>query len=245
MAKIALITGANRGLGFETARQLSKAGVMSIIGARKPKQGERAAGELREQGFDVGWVALDVTSESSVKEAADQVRTRHGRLDILINNAGVLPEATAGGDRGPVDVDLFRETFETNVFGPVRVIEQFLPLLRESDAGRIVNVSTTMGSLADQLDPSSPYYQLPLPAYRSSKTALNGITVGLSKLLADTPIKVNSICPGSVQTDLAPGNREQAPLTPEQGARIVIEIATLPEDGPTGTFVDRDGVVAW
>jgi NAD(P)-dependent dehydrogenase (short-subunit alcohol dehydrogenase family) len=245
MARIALITGANRGLGFETARQLSKDGATSIIGARDPQQGERAAAELRAQGLDVDWVALDVTSESSVKQAAERVRARHGVLDILVNNAGILPEASAGEDRGPVDVATFRETFDTNVIGTVRVIEQFLPLLRESDAGRIVNVSTTMGSLTDQLDPSSPYYQLPFVAYRSSKTALNGITVGLSKLLADTAIKVNSICPGSVQTDLAPGNREQAPLTTEEGSRIVVEMAGLPDDGPTGTFVDRDGTVAW
>jgi len=145
----------------------------------------------------------------------------------------------------PMNAELFRETFETNVFGAVTVVREFLPLLRESEAGRIVNVSSTMGSLADQTDPASPYYALDVPAYRTSKLALTGITVALAKELAETPIKVNAICPGSVQTDLAPGNREQAPDTPEEGSRIVAEMATLGPDGPTGRFVDREGSVPW
>ena len=244
MARIALITGANRGLGFEVARQLALAGHTAVIGARDPRKGDRAAERLRDEGLTAEAVTLDVDDIASVRQAASAVGERHGKLDVLVNNAGILPEAT-GASAEAVDAGLFRKTFETNVLGPVTVIEQLLPLLRASDAGRIVNVSTTMGSLADQLDPSSPYHQLPFPAYRSSKTALNGVTVALSKLLADTPIKVNSICPGSVQTDLAPGNREQAPLTPEEGSRIVVEMATLPADGPTGAFVDADGLVAW
>jgi NAD(P)-dependent dehydrogenase (short-subunit alcohol dehydrogenase family) len=189
-------------------------------------------------------VELDVTSEASVRAAAQRVRGEHGGLDILVNNAGILPEAAAETD-ALIDVDLFRETYETNVFGAVTVIREFLPLLRESGAGRIVNVSTTMGSLTDQTDPASPYYGLDVPAYRTSKLALNGITVALAKQLADTPIKVNAICPGWVQTDLAPGNREHAPDTPEEGSRIVVEMATLGDDGPSGRFVDRDGAVPW
>jgi NAD(P)-dependent dehydrogenase (short-subunit alcohol dehydrogenase family) len=245
MTKIALITGANRGLGFEIARQLGRSGVKTIIGARDAAKGEHAAKELRSEGLDIESVELDVDSASSIQAAAKQLKDRHGRLDILINNAGILPEATAADTAGPVDVKLFRQTFETNVFGAVEMIQQFLPLLRGSDSGRIVNVSSTMGSLSDQSDPSSPYYRIVVPAYQTSKVALNGITVALAKLLADTPIKVNSVCPGSVQTDLAPGNRKAAPMTPEEGSQTVVAMALLPDDGPTGHFVDRDGIVGW
>ncbi len=124
--------------------------------------------------------------------------------------------------------------------------KEFLPLLRRSDSGRIVNVSSTMGSLADQSDPASPYHGLVVPAYQTSKAALNGLTVALAKALSDTPIKVNSICPGWVQTDLGgPDNRAAAPTTANDAARIVVEMALIGQDGPTGGFVDRDGTVAW
>jgi NAD(P)-dependent dehydrogenase (short-subunit alcohol dehydrogenase family) len=244
MAKIALITGANRGLGFETARQLGRAGITTIIGARDAAKGAQAAHRLRDEGIDARALELDVTSGPSVRAAAERIRGEHGRLDILVNNVGIVPEA-ATETAGPLDVEMFRETYETNVFGAVSVIQAFLPLLGESHAGRIVNVSSTMGSLADQTDPASPYAGLSVPAYRTSKLALNGITVALAKELADTPIKVNAICPGSVKTDLAPGNREAAPSTPEEGSRIVVEMAMLGPDGPTGRFVDGSGDVPW
>ena len=245
MRKVALVTGANRGLGFETARQLGRRGMSVIIGAREKGRGEAAAELLRGEGLVATSVELDVTSRPSVHQARAEVEAEHDRLDVLVNNAGILPEAAAEFD-GPVDSDLFRRTFETNVFGPVNVIEEFLPLLGASSAGRIVNVSSTMGSLSEQHNPASPYYDVAgVPAYRASKTALNGITVALSRQLAETSIKINSICPGSVQTDLAPGNREQAPLTPEDGARVVIAMATVGEDGPSGQFVDAEGTVAW
>jgi NAD(P)-dependent dehydrogenase (short-subunit alcohol dehydrogenase family) len=244
MTKIALITGGNRGLGFETARQLGRAGITTIIGARDAAKGAQAAQRLRDEGIDAHSVELDVDSDSSVRAAAQRIRDEHGRLDILVNNAGILLEASAE-TAGPVDVDMFRRTFETNVFGAVRTIQACLPLLRESGSGRIVNVSSTMGSLADQTDPSSPYHALGVPAYRTSKLALTGLTVALAKELQGTRIKVNAICPGSVQTDLAPGNREQAPSTPEEGSRIVVEMATVGDDGPSGRFVDRGGPVPW
>jgi NAD(P)-dependent dehydrogenase (short-subunit alcohol dehydrogenase family) len=175
-----------------------------------------------------------------------QIEKQYGGLDILVNNAGILPEATTSDITVPLDLDMFRKTFETNVFGAVTVTQEFLPLLRKSASGRIVNVSTTMGSLSDQSDPSSPYYDVVVPAYQSSKAALNVITVAMAKLLKDTPIKINSICPGWVQTDLGgPENRAMAPLTAEAASRIVVEMALLSDDGPTGTFVDRDGPVAW
>jgi NAD(P)-dependent dehydrogenase (short-subunit alcohol dehydrogenase family) len=246
MTKIALITGANLGLGFEIARQLGHAGVRTLVAARDPEKGKQAAAELEAEGLDVDTVVLDIESASSVEAAAEQITNDHGRLDILVNNAGVLPEATARDATQPLDLPLFRKTFETNLFGAVAVTQSFLPLLRRSAAGRIVNISTTMGSLADQSDPSSPYYDLVVPAYQTSKAALNGLTVALAKSLAGTPIKVNSVCPGWVQTDLGgPDNRAAAPLRADDAARIAVTMACLPDDGPSGQFVDRNGTVPW
>jgi len=244
--KIALITGANRGLGYETARQLGQAGATVIIGSRDAAAGEQAVAQLRAEGIEAESVAFAVDDAASVEAAATQVHERHGRLDILVNNAGILPEATEGMGDSVVSVSLFRKTFETNLFGAVSVTEQFLPLLRRSAAGRIVNVSSTMGSLNDQLNEASPYYGLVVPAYQASKAALNGLTVALSKSLADTPIKVNSVCPGWVQTDLGgPENRAAAPTPADEAAKIVVELATVNGDGPTGEFRDGDGIVAW
>jgi NAD(P)-dependent dehydrogenase (short-subunit alcohol dehydrogenase family) len=246
VTSIALITGANRGIGFEVARQLGRAGVTAVVGARDGEKGERAAAELVAEGLDATSVVLDIESAASVEAAAEQVTHDHGRLDILVNNAGILPEAAAPDAAVPLDLPLFRQTFETNVFGAVAVTQAFLPLLHRSPAGRIVNVSTTMGSLSDQSDPSSPYYGLVVPAYQASKAALNAITIALAKSLAGTPIKVNSICPGWVQTDLGgPANRAAAPLLADDAARIAVTMATLPDDGPSGQFVDRNGTVPW
>ena len=204
-----------------------------------------AAAQLRGDGLSTEDLELDVTSQSSITAAADQVADRHGRLDVLINNAGILPEATDSTDHEFGNPDMFWRTFATNVFGPVAVTEAFLPLLRNAERARIVNVSTTLGSITDQADPDSPFAQLAVPAYRSSKAALNSVTVSVARALADTAIKVTSVCPGWVQTDLAPGNREQAPTPAHEAAAVVVAAATLPEDAPSGTFVDRLGTVAW
>jgi len=245
MTTIALVTGANRGLGLETARALGRAGATVIVGARDAAAGQRAREELRAEGIDAECVTLDVTSRASAQVAANELRERHGRLDVLVNNAGILPEATEPAAE-LVDLDLFRRTFEVNLLGPVNVVQHLLPLLRRSAAGRIVNVSTTMGSLRDQLDPASPYFGLVVPAYQGSKAALNGLTIALSKQLADTPIKVNAVCPGWLQTDLGGAdNRAAAPLTAAQGAEVVVALATIAADGPTGGFFDRDGPIAW
>jgi NAD(P)-dependent dehydrogenase (short-subunit alcohol dehydrogenase family) len=246
MPKIALVTGANRGLGLETARQLGKTGAKVIVAARDRSGGDQAAQLLRSEQIDAEPVVLDVTSPASVQAAAREVEQRNRRLDILVNNAGILPEATHTGGNWPLDLELFKQTFETNLFGPVSVVQKFLPLLRRSAAGRIVNVSTTMGSLAEQLNPASPYYGLVVPAYQGSKAALNALTIALAKVLRDAPIKVNSVCPGWLQTDLGgPDNRAAAPMTAAQGAQIVVELACLADDDPSGQFVDRHGPVPW
>lgn len=244
--RTALITGGNRGLGLATARLLGQAGVTVILAARDVERSRAAAVALRHQDIYANAVPMDVTDPTSVAAAADRVVREHGRLDILVNNAGVLPEATTPGAQQPLDLDLFTRTFATNVFGAVAVTQAFLPLLRASGAGRIVNVSSTMGSLSDQLDPESPYYGTVVPAYQTSKAALNGLTIALSKALADSPIKVSSVCPGWVRTDLGgPENRAAAPLTAEEAAQVVVEAALLDADAPSGTFFGAKGPIDW
>jgi NAD(P)-dependent dehydrogenase (short-subunit alcohol dehydrogenase family) len=244
MPVIALITGGNRGLGLATAYALAERGVHVIVGARHDAAGRQAADALRATGASADHVVIDVDDPESVRSAAAYVNCVHGCLDVLVNNAGILPEATADPAEA-VDADLFRRTFATNLFGAVSTIEAFLPLLRTSGSARIVNVSSTMGSLADQTDPASPYYGTVVPAYQASKAALNSLTIGLAKLLADTDVVVTSVCPGFVQTDLAPMAREHAPLTADQAAVVVADAALSPEGTPSGRFVDAAGVVPW
>ena len=243
---VALVTGANRGLGLATARLLAQSGATVLLGARNTAKAEVAAAALRDEGLVCWPLTLDVESAVSIADAAERVESEFGRLDILVNNAGILPEATTPDAEQPLDLELFRRTFDTNVFGAAAVSQAFLPMLRASDAGRIVNVSSRMGSLSDQLDPTSPYASMVLPAYQTSKAALNGLTVALAKTLSDTPVLVNSVCPGWVQTDLGgPDNRAAAPTSALEAARTVVEMALVPANGPTGTFVDLDGPVPW
>jgi NAD(P)-dependent dehydrogenase (short-subunit alcohol dehydrogenase family) len=244
---IAFITGANKGIGYATAARLGQAGVQIIVGARDPEKGDAAAAALRQQGTDAVALQCDVTDDSSVRAAAEVVRAEHGHLDVLVNNAGILPEAAAAHRvRGPMDLDIFRETFATNLFGVVATTEAFLPLLLAAPEGRIVNVSSTVASLNDQSDPDSAYYGLVVPAYQASKAALNSITIALAKSLADSNIKVNAVCPGWVQTDLGgPQNKAAAPTTPDAAARMVSQMALVGDDGPTGGFFDEAGPVRW
>jgi NAD(P)-dependent dehydrogenase (short-subunit alcohol dehydrogenase family) len=244
MPRTALVTGANRGLGREIARQLAQSGAKVIVSGRDAAEAARTAKAMRDEGLEVSAVQLDVTDPASVRRAAETIRSEHGLLDILVNNAGILPEATSEPGE-VVDGALFRQTFETNLLGAVNVTERLLPLLRESDAGRIVNVSTTMGSLTDQSNPESPYFGIVVPAYQASKAALNSVTISLAKALSDTTIKVNAVCPGFVQTDLTPINRDQAPLTAAEAAAVVVHYALLDADGPSGGFFDREAAVAW
>ncbi len=237
--KIALITGANKGIGKEIARQLGKLGITVIIGARDEKKGKEAEKELRSQGIDVLTVKLDVTEQSTIDAAALEIEKKFGKLDILVNNAGIGIDT---GKPSSIDIDILYRTYNTNVFGPFRMIKTFLPLLKKSEAGRIVNMSSGLGSLERN---SSKYWETSGPkllAYNSSKSALNALTLQFAYELRKTAIKVNSAAPGFVATDI---NQFRGTRTVEQGARAPVRLATLPEDGPTGGFFEEDGPVPW
>lgn len=235
----ALVTGANKGIGREIARQLGRMGATVLIGARDAGRGEAAAVELAGDGVDARFVQLDVTDAGSIAAAAQTIADDYGKLDILINNAGIFID---DGPPSGVGMDTIKRTYETNFFGVVAVTQAMLPLIHQAEAGRIVNMSSGLGSIAQNSDPDYDYYQANLLAYNSSKAALNAATVTLAKELADTPIKVNAADPGYVATDI---NGNQGPRTVEQGARAPVRLATLPADGPTGQFLDEDGPVPW
>lgn len=229
MTTIALITGANRGIGLATARLLGARDVTVLLGTRDPHRADQVVRDLRDGGADAHLVPLDVTDEKSVQRAARQIDTAHGRLDILINNAGI------SGDRfdppSGTSLDVLRRVYETNVFGVVAVTNAMLPLLRRSAAARIVNVSSEVGSLTAMTDPESPLWSLTSVPYPSSKAALNMVTAMYAKELRDTPIKVNAANPGYCATDF---NGRSGFRTPEQGAEVSVHLATLDADGPTG-----------
>jgi NAD(P)-dependent dehydrogenase (short-subunit alcohol dehydrogenase family) len=225
---IALITGANKGIGLETARQLGARGVTVLAGARDEALGRQAETALRQGGADARFVPLDVTSEKSVRQAADWIEKEYGRLDILVNNAGIA----RGGPPSETDLDAMREVYETNVFGVIMVTNAMLPLLRRAPAARIVNVSSEVGSITSMTDPASPLAQMPAGlAYPSSKSALNMITAMYAKELRDTPVKVNAANPGYTATDL---NRHSGFRSVAEGAEASVHLATLPADGPSG-----------
>jgi NAD(P)-dependent dehydrogenase (short-subunit alcohol dehydrogenase family) len=220
----ALVTGANKGIGLEIVKRLIGEGMTVYLGARDPEKGEKAAADVGAR-----FVQLDVTDPASVQRAAEAIDS----LDVLINNAGIVSGVNAPG---AADVASIREVFETNVFGVVSVTEAFLPQLRRSAHGRIVNVSSTVGSLAGMLTDDTPNSL----GYRPSKTALNAVTVLYAK--AEPGLRVNAACPGYCSTDL---NNHRGYRTPAQGANAPVTLATLDDDGPTGGFYDEDGVVAW
>ena len=242
--KVALVTGANKGIGHEIARQLARQGFTVFAGARDPQRGEAGAERLREDGLDVRSVELDVTRAATILAAARLIEREAGRLDVLVNNAGIVilrsPPAVLSAD----DV---RTVYETNVFGVIAVTQAMIPLLEKSAAGRIVNISSTLGSLAAASDPDRPtssaaYATSVALAYSTSKTALNAVTVCFANQLRDTGIKVNAACPGHVGTDL---NRFEGKRTVQQGAREPVRLATLGADGPTGGFFDENGPKPW
>lgn len=240
LEKIALITGANKGIGQETARQLGERGAVVLVGARDEVRGKQASTALAECGITAVPLRIDVRDEACVAEAAALIEERYGRLDILVNNAGIAgrftgaPSLAAAGD--------LREVYETNVFGVVTVTNAMLPLLRRAPAGRIVNMSSHLGSLALNADPASPMAHVNMLAYQSSKTALNALTLAYAKELRDTPIKVNAAHPGVVATDI---NGHRGQRTPAQGAVIAVRLALLDAAGPTGASLSEDGPVPW
>ncbi|PWH05825.1 dehydrogenase [Brachybacterium endophyticum] len=234
--RTALVTGANKGIGFAIARGLGTAGLRVGIGARDEEKREAAVASLREEGLDAFGVALDVTSSESVDAAADALEKEAGTLDVLVNNAGIAGR-TDGGAQDPttLDLDVLRTVLETNVYGVVRVTNAMLPLLRRSASPRIVNMSSSMGSLTLQAGPR-------MAAYAPSKTMLNSITAQYARSFAGTPVIINAVSPGLVSTDFT-GNGEGR--TPEAGAAVALRLAALPDDGPRGGFYDDDGEIPW
>ncbi|HEX6523349.1 MAG TPA: SDR family oxidoreductase [Streptosporangiaceae bacterium] len=230
--KIALITGANKGIGFETARQLGAQDMTVLIGARDDARGREAERALREGGVDAHFVQLDVTDDKSIRRAAEWIEAEYGRLDILVNNAGTATVARQGFPPSQTSLEDMRAVYEINVFGVVAVTNAMLPLLRRAPAARIVNVSSEVGSITAQSDPAHPLGQMPASVqYPSSKAALNMITAMYAKELRDTPIKVNAANPGFTDTDF---NNHRGFRPAAEGAEPSVYLATLPGDGPTG-----------
>ena len=230
---VALVTGGNRGLGLETARQLGKRGYRVVVTARDLAKAQSAVSELKRDGVEAEAVALDVTAPTTIDAAAKEVERRFGRLDVLVNNAGVA----GGGFETPVSKvtaeDVF-STFKTNTLGPLAVTQAFLPLLRKSPSARIVNVSSGMGQISDMGGGSA--------GYRLSKVSLNALTKIVNAELPDGNIKINTMCPGWVRTDMGGSN---ASRSPEQGADTAVWLATLSEHGPSGGFYRDRQPISW
>jgi NAD(P)-dependent dehydrogenase (short-subunit alcohol dehydrogenase family) len=240
--KIALITGANKGIGLETARQLGKKDITVLLGARDSSKAETAAAELRKDGIDAHPVVIDVSDSESIRTAARQVERDFGRLDILINNAGVMTDDKEK-KVSEQTLETWRKTFDTNLFGLIETTQAFLPLLRKSEAGRIVNLSSILGSVTLHAKPGSTIYESKSYAsYNVSKSAVNAFTVQLAYELKDTPLKVNAAHPGWVKTDMG---GEGASMEIVDGAKTSVALATLDADGPSGSFVHMGEPLPW
>ena len=240
LSKVALVTGASRGIGLEVARQLSHLGCTVWLGARDHKRGTAAAQQLLSDGCSVKFQQLDVTNDASIAGAAEMIGKQSGHLDILINNAGVALDSNIPPSK--VDLQLVRDTFEVNFFGCISVTQAFIPLLKKSTSGRVVMVSSDMGSHTHQTNPAFPYYGLNPMGYISSKAALNAVTIAFAKELRDTGIKVNSANPGFTATDL---NGHRGLLTVAQGAAPIVKLAMLEDDGRTSQFLGPEGIEPW
>ncbi|MGD0289417.1 MAG: SDR family oxidoreductase [Candidatus Binataceae bacterium] len=238
--RIALITGANKGIGFEVARRLGMAGLTVMLGARKTGLGQAAAAKLRAENLDVRYVELDLVRPETIVATAALIATEFQRLDVLVNNAGI--NDPGDGPPGAVDLSVVRRVMETNFFGTLAVTQAMLPLLRKATAGRVVNVSSGLGSLAWNADPNWEYAPVKLLGYNASKAAMNMLTVQLAYELRGTAIKVNSSNPGYTATDL---NGHRGHQTVEEGAAETVRLALLPAAGPTGGFFETTGPDPW
>jgi NAD(P)-dependent dehydrogenase (short-subunit alcohol dehydrogenase family) len=242
MSKIALITGANKGIGFETARQLAKSGgVHVLLAARDRAKGVDAALKLQGEGLDVEALTLDVADAASIAAAAQEVGKKFGRLDILVNNAGIGVD-DASKKVSEQSLATWRKTFDTNLFALIAVTQAFLPLLEKSDAGRIVNLSSILASMTLHSNPQSPIYDYKMPAYNVSKTAVNAWTVQLAYELRDTKIKVNAAHPGHVKTDMG---GPTAPMEIDDGARTSVALALVGANGPNGAYIHMGEPLPW
>lgn len=241
--KVALVTGANKGIGLETARQLAQEGITVLLGARSEERGGTAEAELRNEGLDATFVQLDMASTDDIVAVRDFIADTYGKLDILVNNAGVQIEGD-WSDKTTTTIapETLRKTFDINFFGLIELTQTLLPLIRKSEAGRIVNLSSILGSLTLHADPTSPIAGSKVFGYNVSKTALNQFTVHLAQALKDTNIKVNSAHPGWVKTDMG---TDAAPLTVEEGAETSVTLALLDDDGPTGQYIHRGETLPW
>jgi len=243
MMKIALVTGGNKGIGFETVRQLAQQNITVLLGARNETEGKKAEGILRAESLDVTFIKLDISSSDDIENTKNYIEKQFGKLDIMINNAAIfLDSAWFGNTTETVSLKTLRDTFDINYFGTVELTQALLPLLKKSDAGRIVNISSLSGSFGVHLDKSHWLYQLKPYAYSASKTALNQFTVFLANALEDSKIKVNAVSPGWVQTSIG---SDQAPLTPKEGATSGVAMALIDENGPTGTFSQDGDTLPW
>lgn len=238
--RVALVTGANRGIGYAISRLLGEQNITVILGTRDPNRGAAACSRLQGEGLDVHFELLDVTDEKSIKAAIESIRAQFGQLDILVNNAGIMIDGEEGAQN--VDQQTVQKTFQTNVMGPLLLCQNCISFMKTGSYGRIVNMSSTLGSLAEIADPDSGFAEVHTPAYRLSKAALNCITTLLAKEVRNDNILINSACPGWVKTDMG---GDQAPLTPEQGADTPVWLATLPDGGPTGGFYRERTLIPW
>ncbi len=246
--KIAMVTGANRGLGFEISRQLGKKGITVLMGARNSEKGEQAAKTLRGEGLETHAIALEVTDSASIASAVERIRSDFGKVDVLVNNAAVLLDI--GIQPSDVKEEMLRSTFEVNFFGPYRLTQQLVPLLKKSRRGRIVNLGTQVASLNQLADPNSPLREDICPAYQTSKTALNAMTLVFAKELKEFGIKINSVCPGWVMTDMRHDDLPDygdavRPMSPQEAVEKLIWLTELPDDGPTGGFFSEGRSVPW
>lgn len=241
MARIALVTGANKGIGLETARQLGKLGMTVLIGARDEARGAAAAAELKAEGIDARYVQMEVTDGESIRRAAGAIEREFGKLDVLVNNAGVMLDRSEGIASG-ASMEAIRRTFDVNYFGMVEVTQALLPLIRKSEAGRIVNLTSILGSIAEHADPNSPIYNAKFLGYDCSKAAVNMFTNHLAFELRGTGIKVNAAHPGWVKTDMGGAG---APMEVVDGAKTSVWLATLGPEGPSGGYFHKDVHMRW